>query len=85
MSISLYDLVKEAQENIQAMQKLIDLFEPKLKKTLFLTRYEEREDLSQELKYTLIRYILRYNPDSVPGFWELKKSIENQMNELHNS
>lgn len=78
MTVMLYELVKESQEDTQAMQVLIDLFEPKLKKTLSLTHYGNREDLAQELKCTLIQYIQRYNVDSVPGFWEMQKQIENQ-------
>ncbi|MGE6377993.1 helix-turn-helix domain-containing protein [Peribacillus muralis] len=78
MTVSLYELVKESKEKSQAMQELINLFEPKLKKTLSLTQYGNREDLAQELKCTLIQYIQRYNIDSVPGFWELQKQVENQ-------
>lgn len=78
MGVALYELVKESKENTQAMQILIDLFEPKLKKTLSLTKYDQREDLAQELKCTLIQYIQRYSIDSTPGFWELKERVENQ-------
>jgi len=74
----LYELVKSSQENAQAMQMLIDIFEPKLKKTLSLTKHDEREDLAQELKCKLIQYIRRYNVDSTPGFWEMQKIVENQ-------
>jgi len=78
MNVMLYDLVKESHENQEAMQTLIDLFEPKLKKSLLMTKIGEREDLAQELKYTLIKYIQRYNVDSTPGFWELKKQVQSK-------
>lgn len=78
MSVILYDLVKESHENSRAMQELIQLFEPKLRKSLSLTSYSERDDLSQELKCTLIRYIKKYNVDDTPGFWELKNRMENK-------
>lgn len=77
MTVPLYDLVKESKEDYQAMQSLIDLFEPKLQKSLSLTQYNNREDLAQELKCTLIQYIQRYKLDSVPGFWDMQKRIEN--------
>lgn len=78
MTVFLYELVKESQENKHAMQSLIDLFEPKLKKSLSLTSYENREDLAQELKYTLIKYIHGYQVEETPGFYDLKRKIENK-------
>ncbi|MCM3006830.1 helix-turn-helix domain-containing protein [Priestia koreensis] len=76
MTRMLYDLVKESKQDRQALQTVIDLFEPKLKKSLSLTKYEDREDLAQELKCTLIQYIKRYEVDSIPGFWDLKRDFE---------
>lgn len=78
MQKGLYDLVKNSRSNSNAMEKLIDLFEPKVKKTLLMTNYYEREDLSQELKSILIQYILQYNVDSIPGFWDMKEMIESK-------
>ncbi|WP_244440938.1 helix-turn-helix domain-containing protein [Neobacillus jeddahensis] len=77
MDVSLYDLVKKSKHNKRAMKELIDLFEPKLKKSLSLTQYGQREDLEQELKCTLIKSVQRYNVDTIPGFWELKEQFEN--------
>lgn len=76
MEIILYDLVKESHQNSKAMQELIDLFEPKLKKSLSLTPYDERDDLAQDLKCALIRYIKRYEVEETPGFWEFKKRLD---------
>lgn len=81
MNDKLYSLVKKSKENAQAMNQLINLFEPKLKKSLLLTKYELREDLEQELKCTLISYVLKYNIDSIPGFWDIKEQIENKKSE----
>ncbi|WP_100331796.1 helix-turn-helix domain-containing protein [Bacillus xiapuensis] len=72
----LYELVKESKENNQALQAVIDLFEPKIKKSLYLTDHKEKEDLAQELKCKLIRSIRTYDMDSTPGFWELKEHIQ---------
>lgn len=74
----LYELVRSSKTNATAMQMLIELYEPKLRKSLSLTPFAEREDLAQELKCTLIQYIKRYNVDATPGFWEMKEKIKKQ-------
>ncbi|MBE2916437.1 helix-turn-helix domain-containing protein [Anoxybacillus flavithermus] len=60
-----YELVKESKEDNQALEQIINMFEPKLQKMLSLTKLGEREDLAQELKYRLIMYIKRYDVDSM--------------------
>lgn len=72
---TLYDLVKESKESNCALQEVIDLFEPKIKKSLRLTSSQEKDDLSQELRCKLISCIKTYDLDSTPGFWELKDRI----------
>jgi hypothetical protein len=72
-----YELVKKSKVDNQALEQIINMFEPKLQKTLSLTKLGEREDLEQELKYRLMMYIKRYDVDSIPGFWELKEQIQN--------
>ncbi|BDG47345.1 MULTISPECIES: helix-turn-helix domain-containing protein [Parageobacillus] len=76
----LYELLKASKSNNQALEEIMNLFEPKLKKTLSLTKYGEREDLAQELRYKLIKYIREYDVDSTPGFWELKDQIKGRTN-----
>ncbi|ARP44631.1 hypothetical protein GTHT12_03764 (plasmid) [Geobacillus thermodenitrificans] len=80
MSIFLYELVKECKRNEKALEKIINMFELKLKKSLNLTKHSEREDLAQELKYKLVKYIKEYDVDSTPGFWELKDRIKDRKN-----
>ncbi|MBA2871545.1 hypothetical protein HNQ85_001815 [Anoxybacillus calidus] len=80
MFVMLYELVKESKKNVKALETIINLFEPKLRKSLTLTNYSEREDLAQELKCKLIMYIQGYDVDSTPGFWELKDQIQNRKN-----
>ncbi len=75
MSQTLYELAIKSKTDEMALQTIIDLFEPKLKKSLNLTEYSERENLSQELKYKLILGIQKYDIDSTPGFWELKEQM----------
>ncbi|TCT21127.1 helix-turn-helix protein [Melghiribacillus thermohalophilus] len=76
MDNTLYDLAKKSKEDNQALQMLIDLFEPKIKKSLTLTNYTEREDLSQELKYKLVITIKEYDIESTPGFWDLLEQFK---------
>lgn len=80
LAVMLYELVKESRQNKQALETIINLFEPKLKKSLTLTNYNEREDLEQELKCKLIKCILDYDVESTPGFWELREQIINKKN-----
>ncbi|WP_342470891.1 helix-turn-helix domain-containing protein [Ureibacillus sp. FSL K6-3587] len=75
MTETLYDLAKRSKDDENAIQQIIDLFEPKLKKSLTLTEYKERENLSQELKYKLVISIKKYDIDSIPGFWDLQEKM----------
>lgn len=68
----LYELVKDSKKNTESMKVLVDLFEPKIKKSLSLTNYQEKEELAQELKCKLISCIQNYDLDATPGFWEMK-------------
>lgn len=75
----LYELVKDSRENIESMKVLVDLFEPKIKKSLSLTTYQEKEDLAQELKCKLISCIKNYDMESTPGFWEMKNEYNKKV------
>ncbi|MGG4165979.1 helix-turn-helix domain-containing protein [Rossellomorea vietnamensis] len=69
----LYDLVKEAKGNTEYETKVIRRFEPKIRKSLYLTRLKNRDDLEQELKIKLIRYVRDYSLENVPGLFDEKK------------
>ncbi|MGD6849385.1 hypothetical protein [Rossellomorea aquimaris] len=69
----LYDLVKEAKGNSEYETKVIRTFEPKIKKSLYLTRVENRDDLEQELKIKLIRYVRDYSLEKVPGLFDINE------------
>ena len=69
----LYDLVKEAKCNSEYETKVIRTFEPKIKKSLYLTQVENRDDLEQELKIRLIRYVRDYSLENVPGLFDLNE------------
>lgn len=75
MTNVLYELVKKSKEDSQALQLIIDIFEPKIKKSLRLTTYNERDDLAQELKCKLVDSILEYDIEATPGFWELQEQM----------
>ncbi|WP_035099209.1 helix-turn-helix domain-containing protein [Anoxybacteroides tepidamans] len=72
-----YELVKQSKKDSKALEQIINMFEPKLQKTLSMTKLGEREELEQELKYRLIMYIQKYDIESIPGFWELKDLMQN--------
>jgi len=76
MTNRLYDLVKESRSNNEALETVIELFEPKLKKSLYMTNPNDREDLAQELKLKMISYITEYDVDAIPGFWEIKEKTD---------
>ncbi|PLR75281.1 hypothetical protein CU633_21900 [Bacillus sp. V3-13] len=76
----LYELVKEAKNNNEALESIIDLFEPKLKKSMYMTNLNDRDDLAQELKVKMVSYIKGYDIDSVPGFWQIKERIDKEKN-----
>lgn len=68
MTKILYELVKEAKHKNTAIQTIINMFEPKLKKSMYMTNSNDREDLAQELKTKMVSYIRKYDIDSLPGF-----------------
>ncbi|EDL63463.1 hypothetical protein [Bacillus sp. SG-1] len=70
---ALYDMVKEAQENYHYEVNVVSTFEPKIKKSLHLTRPENRDDLEQELKIKIIGYVRNYSLEEVPGLFDLLK------------
>ena len=76
MTKVLYELVKEAKYNNTSLETVIKLFEPKLKKSMYMTNLNDREDLVQEIKEKMILYIKGYDIDSVPGFWQIKDKVE---------
>lgn len=72
MQGSLYQLVRQAQKDEKAAEKLLDTFRPKIKKTLLQTSFDNREDLDQELNIKLLDLMHKYNIEAAVGFWEFK-------------
>ena len=71
-------LVEKAKYDDKALLIVLNFFEPKLKHYLYQTHPNYREDLRQDLLIKLIITIRKYDINSVPGFWELKKRYCNQ-------
>jgi len=73
MQLTLMDKVISAKCDNDSLMKIVDLFEPKLKKSLYNTSEPNREDLLQDLKLKLVTCIRQYDVESIPGFWEMKE------------
>lgn len=71
--IALYNWVQEAQNGYGTEEKIIDMFIPKIQKSLRLTKPDNREDLEQELKLCVIHYVKSYPLDKVPGLVDLNE------------
>lgn len=65
---NLYELMEDNENKIRNVEKIIELFDPKIKKSLLQTPLQEREDLTQELKIKLFETIVHYDMNEVPGF-----------------
>lgn len=77
--MDLYVLTKQAKSNNSSLLKIINLFTPKINKSLSQTDFQNREDLSQEIKLQLIKDIRNYDADGVPGFFQMFESLKKQM------
>jgi predicted component of type VI protein secretion system len=71
----LYQLMNNEENKKQRAEKIIELFEPKIKKSILQTTTQDREDLSQTLKIKLFETIQSYDMASVPGFSEFKEMV----------
>ncbi|UOQ91575.1 helix-turn-helix domain-containing protein [Halobacillus shinanisalinarum] len=76
---TLLNLTKKAQQNDnEAINTIIEKFEPKIGLSLKQTSPQEQEDLYQELKIKTIEIVCQYDIESTEGFWEFKKKVERQ-------
>jgi len=74
---TLYTLVKDSKINSDALEEVIEMFEPKLSKAVAYTSPNEKDDLTQELKILLMKCIQLYDLEDIPGFWEFREKIRN--------
>lgn len=80
MPQELIALVKKSKYDDKALLTVINYFEPIVKHCLYQTHPHFREDLRQDLLIKLINTIRKYDVNSVPGFWDLKKRYNEQNN-----
>ncbi|WP_100397935.1 helix-turn-helix domain-containing protein [Bacillus sp. FJAT-44742] len=72
----IYRLVEKAQKSDQeAIQQIIYRFEPKIKSSLRLIPFQQREDVNQEIVIKMIEVIQKEDIERVPGFKEFLNTI----------
>jgi hypothetical protein len=53
------------------LELLLNLFEPKINKSLSQTSFQEREDLKQEIKLKIVEKFYNHRFNEAPKFWDL--------------
>ncbi|HLR02373.1 MAG TPA: hypothetical protein VK111_06500 [Virgibacillus sp.] len=56
-------------------EETIEQLRPKIKKSLYDTHVQERDDLEQELKLKITECIHNDVFDEAPGFWEFARTF----------
>ncbi|WP_026571608.1 MULTISPECIES: hypothetical protein [Sediminibacillus] len=56
--------------------EFITHMEPKIKKSIKYTSFQERDDLEQEIKLKMVETVSRGVIKETPGFWEFKQSFD---------
>lgn len=79
MDKTLYQLAIESKNDNEAIEKVLKMFRPKIKKTLLQTNLQNRDDLEQELQLKLVNLIKMYNLDEVVGFWGFYERVKNKV------
>ncbi|MEZ2658935.1 helix-turn-helix domain-containing protein [Aneurinibacillus aneurinilyticus] len=83
MKENLYTLVKQSRFDNDSLEKVIDLFSPKIDQSLKQTKLQNREDLSQELKIKLLDCIRNYDVDNTPGYFQMLALLERKEGLYH--
>jgi hypothetical protein len=69
-------LCEEGQiKDYEEIGLIIELFTPKIKKSILQTSMVEREDLEQMIKMGLFEKIKNYDQGHIPGFFEFTNSL----------
>lgn len=58
------------------IEQVIKKLNPKINKSLFATKAQEREDLSQEIKEKITECFKNDIFEQPPGFWEFAKRFD---------
>jgi len=76
MNRSLFLLVKQSRTDNDSLKIVIDLFTPKIHRSLQQTNKQYREDLSQELKIKVLHCTRNYDADKTPGYFQMIDLLE---------
>ncbi len=74
---TLYQLAIESKNDQDALNQILKAFNPKIKKSLQQTNFQNREDLEQELQLKLVNLIKMCELDDLDGFWEFYNKVNN--------
>lgn len=68
---TLISLVNKAKsKDKRAMQQILTKFHNKVERSLNQTNIQDRDDLKQEIQIKIVEAVYKYDPNSIPGFWE---------------
>ena len=79
MDKTLYQLAIKSKEDNEAIEKVLNIFKPKIKKTLLQTGSQNRDDLEQELQLKLVNLIKMYDFNQIVGFWGFYEKVTNKI------
>lgn len=76
----LIDLTRKVQQqnDTDSLNRVLDLFEPKIRVSLRQTAVQEQDDLYQELKIIAMEIIRKYDFNKTYGFWEYTDRLKEQ-------
>jgi len=76
----LIDLTRKVQQqnDTDSLNRVLDLFEPKIRISLRQTAVQEQDDLYQELKIIAMEIIRKYDFSKTYGFWEYTDRLKEQ-------
>ncbi|MBM7095738.1 helix-turn-helix domain-containing protein [Bacillus sp. H-16] len=64
-------LIESSQKgNEESTLKIIQKLEPKIRKSLYQTDFQERDNLEQELRIKTMTIVHSFDTSNVPGFWD---------------
>lgn len=78
MNKTLYQLAIDSKNDIEAIEKILNAFKPKIKKSLQQSKYQNRADIEQELQVKLISIIKMYEVNEIDGFWKFYERQNHQ-------
>ncbi|WP_289142435.1 helix-turn-helix domain-containing protein [uncultured Brevibacillus sp.] len=78
----LLPLIRRVQENDEnAMMEILQMFEPKIKKSLNVVHIDRREDYRQEVYIRIIKAVRRYDLNAAPDILEFISRLSNRQSE----